>query len=200
MRRSKQLTLSHHHRIERRDHVEALGVGSLSVDYEGASIAEVQDLTLVGDVLTGLLPQPTYVARAAAFGHFAPMPSGEARARLSGAGEGLFRSRTPSPAERPTGRRSVQGGFVMLISVIRTGGFAGGERTASLDTQCRADGAELERLAERALSGEVPAGPDPVPDAFSYVLRVDGKLVELQEPYLTEDQRQLIDVVMAEAV
>ncbi|MFE6847671.1 protealysin inhibitor emfourin [Streptomyces sp. NPDC057686] len=87
----------------------------------------------------------------------------------------------------------------MLITVTRTGGFAGGERTASLETECRADGAELERLAERVLSGEGPAGRDPVPDGFSYAVHVDGKLVELQDPYLTEDQRQLIDAVLAEA-
>ncbi|MCX4632567.1 protealysin inhibitor emfourin [Streptomyces sp. NBC_01443] len=87
----------------------------------------------------------------------------------------------------------------MLITVTRAGGFAGGERTASLETECRADGAELERLAERALSGEGPAGRDPVPDGFGYVVHVDGKLVELQDPYLTEDQRQLIDAVLAEA-
>lgn len=42
-----------------------------------------------------------------------------------------------------------------------------------------------------------PCGQDPVPDGFSYVIRVDSKLVELQDPYLTEDQRQLIDTVLA---
>ncbi|MGW7332700.1 protealysin inhibitor emfourin [Streptomyces sp. NPDC054840] len=87
----------------------------------------------------------------------------------------------------------------MLITVTRTGGFAGGERTACLETECRADGPELERLAELALSGEAPVGQDPVPDGFSYVVRVDDKLVELHDPYLTEDQRQLIDAVLAAA-
>ncbi|MFE5808410.1 protealysin inhibitor emfourin [Streptomyces sp. NPDC056491] len=88
----------------------------------------------------------------------------------------------------------------MLITVTRTGGFAGGEKTASLETECRADGPELERLAELALSAEGPAGQEPVPDGFRYVVRVDSKLVELQDPYLTEDQRQLIDAVLATAV
>ncbi|WP_406511136.1 hypothetical protein [Streptomyces sp. NBC_00161] len=55
----------------------------------------------------------------------------------------------------------------MLITVTRTGGFAGGERTASLETECRADGPELERLAELALSAEGPAGQEPVPDGFA---------------------------------
>ncbi|MFE9633440.1 protealysin inhibitor emfourin [Streptomyces sp. NPDC006463] len=88
----------------------------------------------------------------------------------------------------------------MLITVTRTGGFAGREKTASLETECRADGAELERLAELALSAEGPAGQEPVPDGFRYAVRVDGKLVELQDPYLTEDQRQLIDAVLATVV
>ncbi|KOU23437.1 metalloprotease [Streptomyces sp. WM6372] len=86
----------------------------------------------------------------------------------------------------------------MLITVTRTGGFAGRERTASLDTEYRSDGAELERLAERALSGECPAGGQPVPDGFNYVVHVDGKLVELRDPYLTEEQRQLIATVLGE--
>ncbi|MFD4736877.1 protealysin inhibitor emfourin [Streptomyces virginiae] len=88
----------------------------------------------------------------------------------------------------------------MLITVTRTGGFAGGEKTASLETECRADGLELERLAELALSTEGPAEQEPVPDGFRYVLRVDSKLVELQDPYLTEEQRQLIDAVLTTAL
>uniref|UniRef100_A0AAU2K0X2 Metalloprotease n=1 Tax=Streptomyces sp. NBC_00049 TaxID=2903617 RepID=A0AAU2K0X2_9ACTN len=87
----------------------------------------------------------------------------------------------------------------MLITVTRTGGFAGGERTASLETECRDDRPELERLAELALSGEGPAGQGPVPDGFSYVVHVDNKLVNLHDPYLTEDQRQLIEAVLADA-
>ncbi|MFI6144554.1 protealysin inhibitor emfourin [Streptomyces sp. NPDC051109] len=86
----------------------------------------------------------------------------------------------------------------MLITVTRTGGFAGRERTASLDTEYRSDRAELERLAERALSGECPAAGEPVPDGFNYVVHVDGKLVELRDPYLTEEQRQLISTVLGE--
>ncbi|MGT2526518.1 protealysin inhibitor emfourin [Streptomyces nojiriensis] len=88
----------------------------------------------------------------------------------------------------------------MLIIVTRSGGFAGGELTAALDTDCRADGAELERLAESALTSEGPAGREPVPDGFGYVVRVDGKQVELRDPHLTEEQRKLIDAVLAEAV
>ncbi|MFJ3633783.1 hypothetical protein [Streptomyces sp. NPDC090112] len=41
--------------------------------------------------------------------------------------------------------------------------------------------------------------PTPVPDAFGYVVHVDGKVVELQDPHLTEAQQQLVDAVLAEA-
>lgn len=36
--------------------------------------------------------------------------------------------------------------------------------------------------------------------ATGAVVRVDSKLVELQDPYLTADQRQLIDAVLATPV
>ncbi|MFI5987482.1 protealysin inhibitor emfourin [Streptomyces sp. NPDC051555] len=87
----------------------------------------------------------------------------------------------------------------MLITVTRTGGFAGGERTASLETKCRADGPALERLAELASDDDGSSGRTPVPDGFRYVVQLDGKLVKLQDPYLTEDQRQLVDTVLAAA-
>ncbi|MET9961741.1 protealysin inhibitor emfourin [Streptomyces sp. NPDC006326] len=86
----------------------------------------------------------------------------------------------------------------MLITVTRTGGFAGRERTGSLDTECRPDGIELERLAERTLSAEDAAGREPLPDGFHYLVRVDGKTVELRDPYLTEEQRQLVGAVLGE--
>ncbi|MGW2985203.1 protealysin inhibitor emfourin [Streptomyces goshikiensis] len=86
----------------------------------------------------------------------------------------------------------------MLITVIRTGGFAGGERSRSLDTLCRPDGTELERLAERVLSSEGPGGQDPVADGFRYAVHIDGKLVELQDPYLTEDQLRLVNSVLTQ--
>ncbi|MER7468281.1 protealysin inhibitor emfourin [Streptomyces sp. NPDC097981] len=87
----------------------------------------------------------------------------------------------------------------MLITVTRTGGFAGRERTGSLDTAYRVDGAELERLAERSLSDEAPPAR-PVPDGFSYVVHIDGKVLELHDPYLTDDQRQLVGAVLGEGV
>ncbi|MEV7730266.1 protealysin inhibitor emfourin [Streptomyces sp. NPDC101733] len=87
----------------------------------------------------------------------------------------------------------------MLISVTRTGGFAGRERTGSLDTRCRADGPELERLAERSMSADTTP-VRPVPDAFDYVVHVDGKVTELRDPYLTDEQRELVDAVLGQGL
>ncbi|MFD8023797.1 protealysin inhibitor emfourin [Streptomyces lavendulae] len=86
----------------------------------------------------------------------------------------------------------------MLIVITRTGGFAGGERTGSADTHCRPDGAELERLAERALSAEAPPAARPVADGFVYSVHIDGKVIELRDPDLTDEQRRLIEAVLGE--
>ncbi|MEU8495991.1 protealysin inhibitor emfourin [Streptomyces lavendulae] len=86
----------------------------------------------------------------------------------------------------------------MLILITRTGGFAGGERTGYADTLCRPDGAALERLAERVLSTEAPSARHPVPDGFAYSLHIDGKVIELRDPDLTDEQRRLIEAVLGE--
>ncbi|GAA1589139.1 MULTISPECIES: protealysin inhibitor emfourin [Streptomyces] len=86
----------------------------------------------------------------------------------------------------------------MLITVTRTGGFAGRERSGSLDTEYRTDGAALEALAARALRGGCPPERPAVPDGFAYVLEAGGRAVELRDPYLTEDQRELIGTVLGE--
>ncbi|MFE3760798.1 protealysin inhibitor emfourin [Streptomyces sp. NPDC059104] len=86
----------------------------------------------------------------------------------------------------------------MLIVITRTGGFAGRERTGSADTHCRPDGGELERLAERALSAEAPPAGRPVADGFVYSVHIDGKVIELRDPDLTDEQRRLIEAVLGE--
>ncbi|MGG8406253.1 protealysin inhibitor emfourin [Streptomyces sp. 12297] len=86
----------------------------------------------------------------------------------------------------------------MLITVTRTGGFAGQERQGAVTTECRADRAELELLAERALSDDRSVDQPPVADGYHYVVHVDGKVMELHDPYLTENQRQLIRAVLEE--
>ncbi|MFH8785201.1 protealysin inhibitor emfourin [Streptomyces roseoverticillatus] len=88
----------------------------------------------------------------------------------------------------------------MRIVITRTGGFAGIERRAELDTSDRPDAMHLEALAHRAL---VPGRDDPgpargVPDGFHYVIDVDGRSVRLADPHLSDDQRELIRTVLKE--
>ncbi|WP_432137500.1 MULTISPECIES: protealysin inhibitor emfourin [unclassified Streptomyces] len=86
----------------------------------------------------------------------------------------------------------------MRIEVRRTGGFAGIERHAEVDTCGRPDAREWEALARRAVAdgrGSPPAG---VPDGFAYELTVDGTTVYCADPRLTEEQRELISRVLKE--
>ncbi|MFZ4191224.1 protealysin inhibitor emfourin [Streptomyces pseudogriseolus] len=86
----------------------------------------------------------------------------------------------------------------MRIRVRRTGGFAGIERQAEVDTSGRADAPEWHVLAERALAAGGPTPPAGVPDGFSYTITVDGRTVHCADPGLTEEQRTLIRRVLKE--
>ncbi|MBW5481745.1 protealysin inhibitor emfourin [Streptomyces bambusae] len=87
----------------------------------------------------------------------------------------------------------------MRIHVERTGGFAGIERRAEVDTSGRPDEEEWQALARRALRpGPPPPAGDRVRDGFSYRITVDGSTVTCQDPHLTEAQRQLITKVLKE--
>ncbi|MEV8033051.1 protealysin inhibitor emfourin [Streptomyces sp. NPDC086182] len=86
----------------------------------------------------------------------------------------------------------------MRIEVRRTGGFAGIERRAEVDTSARPDAPEWQALAERALAAGRGTPPAGVPDGFSYRITVDGKTVYAADPRLTEDQRELISRVLKE--
>lgn len=59
----------------------------------------------------------------------------------------------------------------MRIEVVRTGGFAGIERRAAVETAGHPDAPRLESLAAQALSAPPPP-PErpPVPDGFSYTI------------------------------
>ncbi|MFD4240645.1 protealysin inhibitor emfourin [Streptomyces sp. NPDC058525] len=88
----------------------------------------------------------------------------------------------------------------MRIEVIRTGGFAGIERRAEVDTSGRPDEAEWRALAQLALR-PAPAGPGgggPVRDGFSYRITVDGRTVSCQEPNLSDAQRALVSRILKE--
>ncbi|MFE1880136.1 protealysin inhibitor emfourin [Streptomyces diastatochromogenes] len=86
----------------------------------------------------------------------------------------------------------------MRIQVRRTGGFAGIERRAEVDTSGRPDAHEWHTLAERALASGQGTRPAGVPDGFNYEITVDGRTVYAADPRLTEEQRDLISRVLKE--
>ncbi|MFE0436022.1 protealysin inhibitor emfourin [Streptomyces nigra] len=86
----------------------------------------------------------------------------------------------------------------MRIQVRRTGGFAGIERHAEVDTSGRADAEEWHALAESALAAGRGTPPVGVPDGFSYQVTVDGRTVYCSDPRLTDEQRALISRVLKE--
>ncbi|MYW48369.1 protealysin inhibitor emfourin [Streptomyces sp. SID161] len=86
----------------------------------------------------------------------------------------------------------------MRIRVRRTGGFAGIERRAEVDTSGRPDADEWQTLAGRVLAtgrGTPPAG---VPDGFGYEITVDGRTVYAADPRLSDDERELVSRVLKE--
>ncbi|MFJ3171096.1 protealysin inhibitor emfourin [Streptomyces roseus] len=87
----------------------------------------------------------------------------------------------------------------MRILVVRTGGFAGIERRAEVDTSGRSDEEEWEALALLALRPVQPSpGSDRIRDGFSYRITVDGRTVSCREPDLTQAQRSLISRLLKE--
>ncbi|MFI1163389.1 protealysin inhibitor emfourin [Streptomyces sp. NPDC020801] len=86
----------------------------------------------------------------------------------------------------------------MLIQVRRTGGFAGIERRAEVDTSGRPDAHEWQALAEKAVAAGRGTPPAGVPDGFGYEITVDGRTVYAADPQLTEEQRRLISKVLGE--
>ncbi|MEV6594264.1 protealysin inhibitor emfourin [Streptomyces acidicola] len=86
----------------------------------------------------------------------------------------------------------------MRIQVRRTGGFAGIERFAEVETSGRADAQEWHALAEQAVADGRGTPPIGVPDGFSYQITVNDRTVYCSDPRLTEDQRKLISRVLKE--
>ncbi|MFD7661485.1 protealysin inhibitor emfourin [Streptomyces sp. NPDC059788] len=86
----------------------------------------------------------------------------------------------------------------MRIQVRRTGGFAGIERHAEVDTRGLPDAAEWHALAEKAAADGRGTPPVGVPDGFSYQITIDGHTVYASDPRLTDEQRKLIGRVLKE--
>ncbi|MFF5972064.1 protealysin inhibitor emfourin [Streptomyces sp. NPDC012769] len=88
----------------------------------------------------------------------------------------------------------------MRISVRRTGGFAGIERSAEVDTAGRADAAEWHALAASVLAESLDdeQAARGVPDGFSYEITVDGRTVRCRDPHLGEAQRALVTRLLKE--
>ncbi|MCX4233090.1 protealysin inhibitor emfourin [Streptomyces sp. NPDC020707] len=86
----------------------------------------------------------------------------------------------------------------MRIQVRRTGGFAGIERHAEVNTSGRADAQDWHALAEQAVAAGRGTPPIGVPDGFSYQITVDGRTVYCADPRLTDEQRKLISRVLKE--
>ncbi|MGA4848773.1 protealysin inhibitor emfourin [Streptomyces sp. G5(2025)] len=86
----------------------------------------------------------------------------------------------------------------MRIQVKRTGGFAGIDRHAEVDTSALADAPEWHVLAEQALTDGRDTPAIGVPDGFHYQLTVDGRTVYCSDPRLTDAQRKLITRVLKE--
>lgn len=86
----------------------------------------------------------------------------------------------------------------MRIQVRRTGGFAGIERYAEVETSGRADAQEWHALAEKAVADGRGTPPIGVPDGFSYQITVNDRTVYCSDPRLTDEQRKLISKVLKE--
>ncbi|AXK36901.1 hypothetical protein DVA86_34620 [Streptomyces armeniacus] len=86
----------------------------------------------------------------------------------------------------------------MRITVIRTGGFGGLTRRATLDTLGHPDAERLMALARDALAEGRTERPLGVPDGFHYEIECDGVTAYCADPRLTESQRTLITQVLKE--
>ncbi|MFB7589880.1 protealysin inhibitor emfourin [Streptomyces sp. NPDC056169] len=85
----------------------------------------------------------------------------------------------------------------MRIRVRRTGGFAGIERSAEVDTSGRPDAGDLHALAGQVLDGGSDEGRG-VPDGFAYEITIDDRTIRCCDPRLTDAQRTLITRVLKE--
>jgi hypothetical protein len=86
----------------------------------------------------------------------------------------------------------------MRIEVIKSGGFAGIEHRAALDTNGRPDAFRLHALARDVLAADRGGQAGGVPDGFQFDITIDGRCVRCFEPRISEAQNELISIVLKE--
>ena len=88
----------------------------------------------------------------------------------------------------------------MIIEVRRDGGFLGRSVTRSLDSaggDARAE--QVRAVLDRVDLGMMPEGLPPGPDMYTYRFTIgEQPPIDVPEPALTDDLRQLADLVLGD--
>jgi hypothetical protein len=95
-------------------------------------------------------------------------------------------------SSRAAGNEEVTG---VIVTVTRSGGYAGLERTAELDTAAVDDGDLVERAVRRIDPARVVTGP-PLPDLYTYRLAAAGTELTVAEQDLEPELAWLVDRVL----
>ena len=83
----------------------------------------------------------------------------------------------------------------MIVTVTRTGGFAGLTRTGELDTASVPDGDQVEQAVQALDPGRVPNN-QPQPDRYQYRVQAGGTELTVAEQDLDPQLAWLVDRVL----
>jgi Zn-dependent metalloprotease len=95
----------------------------------------------------------------------------------------------------PTDIDAPEGGGGRAVSVRRSGGVAGLSLERHIDTATAAQGRRVEALIEQIPLRSLEEG-EPQPDRYVFAIEVDGETTRVQEPDLTPELAELIDLVL----
>jgi hypothetical protein len=84
-----------------------------------------------------------------------------------------------------------------VVSVRRSGGFAGLVTESAMDLATDPAGAEVAALLRRIDLGRIPKSA-PQPDRFVYTVRIGDRERQIHEQDLTPDLRRLVDLVLTD--
>jgi emfourin len=84
-----------------------------------------------------------------------------------------------------------------IVSVRRSGGFAGLVTENAIDLATDPAGAEVAALVRRIDLGRVPKSA-PQPDRFIYTVRIGDRERQIHEQDLTPELRRLVDLVLTD--